>query len=190
MCAVPCLWETLRWVAIHGDSVARDSGALLVVQVSGNALAADFQEMECAAWDPHSARLCTAEGGSIQARDRGAARPAAGRGAVLRCGVPVAVNSQYILPRHLLKPLLLLSLQAWDLRQRGKQGLLQGAHAMPIRHLDFAQQHADVLCSCGDDGRIRMWDLRWEKPWVPEAGCGACLRRSPAFFHWLHAQNS
>lgn len=164
--------NALRWVVKRGGSVAGDSAALLVVQVSGSMLAADFQEMECAAWDPHSARLCTAEGGSIQARGRGAARSAAGRGAVLRRGAPVAVNSQYILPRHLLKPLLLPPLQAWDLRQRGKQGLLQGAHAMPIRHLDFAEQHADVLCSCGDDGRIRMWDLRWEQAAVQRLDVG------------------
>lgn len=52
------------------------------------------------------------------------------------------------------------NVQIWDLRMLAKSGELLSAHKMPVRDVDFAPHQEHRLVSCGDDCKLRFWDLR------------------------------
>ena len=37
----------------------------------------------------------------------------------------------------------------------------EDAHRATIRCLDFASGNGSYLASCGDDCRVKVWDIRW-----------------------------
>ena len=59
-----------------------------------------------------------------------------------------------------LTPLLRI-VQVWDLRSMAVSGTAEAAHAAPVRDVDLSPQHQHLAVTGGDDGRVRMWDLRW-----------------------------
>ncbi|KAL6761365.1 WD40-repeat-containing domain protein [Haematococcus lacustris] len=53
------------------------------------------------------------------------------------------------------------SVQVWDLRSMAVSGELPGAHRMPCRDVCFAPgSSGHRLVSCGDDCKLRVWDMR------------------------------
>lgn len=56
--------------------------------------------------------------------------------------------------------MVLLAVQAWDLRAMKKSAEIEAAHQMPVRDIDFSRQEPHRCVSGGDDGRICFWDLR------------------------------
>ena len=83
----------------------------------------------------------------------------------------VSVNSLYIL----------------DLRTMKRAAVVETAHAMPARDVDYNPKRPHLLVTAGDDCRVRFWDDRSLKGPLMDlvrvpglAGCGLPWRPRPS----------
>lgn len=52
------------------------------------------------------------------------------------------------------------ALCVWDMRSMQRAQSVEGAHALQVRDVDYNPRRPHVLCTAGDDGKIRLWDMR------------------------------
>uniref|UniRef100_A0A0A9X1P9 Protein TSSC1 n=1 Tax=Lygus hesperus TaxID=30085 RepID=A0A0A9X1P9_LYGHE len=51
-------------------------------------------------------------------------------------------------------------LKGWDLRSNTEAWSLEQCHTQCVRDIDYNRNKQHTLSSCGDDGLIKIWDLR------------------------------
>ena len=48
----------------------------------------------------------------------------------------------------------------WDTRTLSESGRVGGAHLAAARDVAFAPRQPHLAVTCGDDAKLRLWDLR------------------------------
>ena len=69
-----------------------------------------------------------------------------------------------------LRPRPCPCLQVWDARALKESGRVGAAHLAAARDVSFAPQQQHLAVTCGDDAKLRLWDLRCAAA-VPHLGC-------------------